>query len=168
LAKKGFTLMEVMLGIALAGLLLVMLCGVFVYGLNAIEKGRIRSTALNLAERKISESHNLVKRAGSGDHLKGSDLSNIISDSNEIFYGGSPADPGQECELWVSDPSIDTRIIATGSTSIKDTAYFDYAFIFEDTLYSDLKRVCVEIYWEDEERVGIKKVYLESFVSRWQ
>ncbi len=167
MAKKGFTLMEVMLGIALAGLLLVMLCGVFVYGLNAIEKGRIRSTALNLAERKISESHNLVKRAGSGDHLKGSDLRNIISDSNEILYSGSPADPGQICKLWINDYDA-SRIIATGSTSIKDTADFDYAFIFEDTLYRDLKRVCVEIYWEDEERVGIKKVYLESFVSRWQ
>ena len=166
--KKGFTLVEVMLGIALAGLLLVMLCGVFVYGLNAIEKGRIRSTAINLVERKISEAHNMVKRAGSDDSLTYEELLENISDSEEIFYNGVLLSGGEDCNLWVVDPSIDNTIEARGTISIKDTADFDYIFVFEDSSWPDVKEVSVGLYWEDEERVGIKKVYLESLVSKFQ
>ena len=160
--KKGFTLVEVMIGIGLAGLLIVMLCGVFVYGLNAIEKGRLRSTALNLAERKISEAHNIIRASDNG-YISGEILDRLISDNKgTITYDGTAidlTDPDYNIDLW---NVTGNTIRAEGTTVIRGTADYDYIFTMEDSSYylahpdMALKKITVEISWK-EERVGGKK-----------
>jgi len=163
--KKGFTLIEVLLGTGLAGVLLVMMCGVFVYGLNAIEKGRIRTTALNLADRKISESHNLMKALqGVTGEIKGNRLADILSDNRTVKVNGSSVDSSGTYSLL--DPLNPAPVEAEGSVTIKGTGDFHYIYSLTD--YEDnIKKVSVEIYWQ-EGRVGSKKIFLESLVSKYQ
>ena len=164
--KKGFTLVEILFAVGLAGVLLVTICGVFVHGLNAIEKGRIRSTALNLADRKISETHNLMKTIGRGAiTVSGEDILKSFSDYTSIKYNGNTVSPSYACEkFW--DPG--NKLELEGKTYINGTAEYKYKYTLEDYLTSiDIKKVTIEVTWEDE-RVGSKKVYLESLVSKFQ
>lgn len=162
--KKGFTLIEVLLATGLAGVLLVMICGVFVYGLNAIEKGRIRTTALNLADRKISESHNLMKILNSAGDIKGDKLTAVISDNNIIKINGSKVDPAGNYSIW--DPLNPVSIEAEGTVNIKGTGNFNYLYSLTDYDHN-IKKVSVELYWQ-EGKIGSKKIFLESLVSRHQ
>ena len=165
LMKKGFTLIEVLLGIGLSGVLLVMICGVFVYGLNAIEKGRIRTTALNLADRKISESHNLMKTIkGSAGEIKGDRLTTVISDNSIIKINGSNVEPAGNYSIW--DPLNPISIESEGTVTIKGTGNFNYIYSLTD-YDNNIKKVSVEIYWR-EGKAGSKKIFLESLVSRHQ
>ncbi len=161
--KKGFTLIEILLGTGLAGVLLVMMCGVFVYGLNAIEKGRIRTTALNLADRKISESHNMMKILTPEGKIKGDKLSAVISNSKVIKFNGSNVNPAENYPIW--DPG-GVSVEAEGTVTIKGTGDFNYIYALTD--YADnIKKVSIEVYWL-EGKVGSKKIFLESLVSRHQ
>ncbi len=161
--KKGFTLVEILLGTGLAGVLLVMMCGVFVYGLNAIEKGRIRTTALNLADRKISESHNLMKTLNSAGEIKGDRLNTVISDNRVIKFNESNINPAGNYSIW--DPG-GVSIESEGTVTIKGTGDFHYIYSLTD--YADnIKKVSVEVYWQ-EGKIGSKKIFLESLVSRYQ
>ena len=163
--KKGFTLIEVLLGIGLSGVLLIMMCGVFVYGLNAIEKGRIKTTALNLADRKISESHNLMKALQDiTGNIKGDRLTDILSDNRTVKINGSPVDSSATYSLL--DSLNPAPVEAEGTVKIKGTGDFHYIYSLTD--YADnIKKVSVEIYWQ-EGRVGSKKIFLESLVSKYQ
>lgn len=53
--RKGFTLSEVIISIAIMGLLIITVLGVFSAGVNAIKKGRYQATAISLLESKISQ-----------------------------------------------------------------------------------------------------------------
>ena len=50
--NKGFTLIETVLSIALMGVVIVTVLGVFVKGSQALKKGRYRLIGVNIAQRK--------------------------------------------------------------------------------------------------------------------
>jgi len=52
---KGFTLAEMIMGIAVMGFIIVIIAGVFVHGLSAIKKGKYKSGAINIASSKLAE-----------------------------------------------------------------------------------------------------------------
>lgn len=159
--EKGFSLAELILAVALTGLLLIVICGVFIFGLNAIEKSKIRSTALNLADKKIAETKNLIMTLDDYDRITGDRLISIISDSNEIKVGGQIITADEEYEItW---GLTGNELTATGEISIAGTTDYNYQYELKDDQLN-LKKVRVEVTWE-EERVGPQKVVLESLVS---
>ena len=158
--KNGFTLAELMVSLGLAGIILVVLCGVFVYGMSGIKKGKLRTTALELADRKIAEVQNLM-RSLDGNYIKGSDLSSIISDHSNLLVNGSSVDPDIEYNIW--DPN-GCKVEAEGTVSVRGTADYIYLFRLED-YDRNLKKIRVEVTWK-EEKTGPKKIFLETIVSQ--
>ena len=158
--KNGFTLAELMVSLGLAGIILVVLCGVFVYGLSGIKKGKLRITALELADRKIAEAQNLV-RSLDGNYIKGSDLASIISNQSELLVNGSPVEPDMEYNIWDSGGCI---VETHGTVPIKGTGDYTYLFRLED-YDRNLKKIRVEVTWK-EEKSGPKKIFLETIVSK--
>lgn len=52
---KGSNLIEIVLAIALLGMVIVIISGVFISGLESIKKGKEIAVALNIAKKKIDE-----------------------------------------------------------------------------------------------------------------
>lgn len=52
---KGFSLAELVIGIAIMGFIIISVLAVFFNGINAIKKGRYQSSAVNMLESKISQ-----------------------------------------------------------------------------------------------------------------
>jgi len=158
--KNGFTLAELMVSLGLAGIILVVLCGVFVCGLSGIKKGKLRTTALELADRKISEAQNLM-RSLDGNYIKGSELSSIISNQTSLLVNGTSVDPDMEYNIW---DLTGCTVEAQGNVMVKGTADYSYLFILHD-YDRNLKKIRVEVTWK-EEKTGPKKIFLESIVSQ--
>jgi len=57
--KKGFSLIETVIAIALMGVVIITVLGVFISGNNAIKSGRYTTVALNIGKEKIAETGNL-------------------------------------------------------------------------------------------------------------
>ncbi len=162
-----------MIAIGLAGVLMVVLCGVFVHGLDAIKKGRFRSTALNIADKKIVQFNGLMKSVYDNGQIKGNELRAIITDGDtgvkSIKISGADVLDENTYIVWpdgaASSPVIPIEV--EGSVSIKGTANYKYKLTATDYKYPVekwIKQVRVEVKWE-EERVGSKNVFLESLVS---
>ncbi len=158
--KNGFTLAELMVSLGLAGIILVVLCGVFVYGLSGIKKGKLRTTALELADRKIAEAQNLI-RSLDGNYIKGSDLSSIISNQSKLLVNGTSPDRDMEYNIWDSGGCT---VEAEGTVPIKGTGDYTYLFRLED-YDRNLKKIRVEVTWK-EEKSGPRKIFLETIVSK--
>lgn len=172
--NKGFTLIEIVIAVGLAGILLVTLCGVFVQGLNAIKKGRFRSTAMNLADKKIIQVRQLL---GSNSQIIGDTAYSTISDGDdtsnatELKIGGVNIGAGNTStyDLWKVPPTPD--IYAHGYITVNGTARYEYKLNVADEISIEtpkgLKKVRIELTWK-EERAGEHKVFLESFVAMKQ
>jgi prepilin-type N-terminal cleavage/methylation domain-containing protein len=172
--KKGFSLVEILIAVALAGILLVTLCGVFVQGLNAIKKGRFRSTAMNIADKKIIQVRRLVKSVGFGSQITGNEAYSIVSDGDdtsnatELKIGSSNVASGDTNTYEIWTPS-NSNIYAHGYITIKGTARYEYKLNVNDEPYTEVpmggvKKIRIEITWK-EERAGDHKVVLESLVA---
>lgn len=57
---QGFTLTELVIGIAIMGFVIISVLAVFFNGINAIKKGRYQSSAVNMLESKISQTRLLL------------------------------------------------------------------------------------------------------------
>ena len=57
---KGFSLAELVIGIAIMGFIIISVLAVFFNGINAIKKGRYQSSAVNVLETKISQARLLL------------------------------------------------------------------------------------------------------------
>lgn len=143
-----------------------MLCGVFIYGLNAINKGRFRTGAFNIAEKKIVQVRRLIK-AVQTTTITGEELRSIITDGDTsvktLTIDGLPVTAdGSSYIIWPDPGPMSLK--AEGVVTVTGTATYNYTLYLS---YRDLwlKNVRVEVTWE-EERVGPKKVILESIVSR--
>ncbi|MEQ8187494.1 MAG: hypothetical protein ABRQ39_05930 [Candidatus Eremiobacterota bacterium] len=141
-----------------------MLCGVFVYGLNAINKGRLRTDAFNIADKKIVQVRRLMN-AVQGTKITGEELRTIITDGDTSVKTVTIDDNSVVADstlytIW-PDPapvSLKSEGIVTGSA----VYYYTLSVVYYDLW---VKKVRVEVTWK-EERVGPQKVVLESIVSR--
>ncbi|MEQ8223473.1 MAG: hypothetical protein ABRQ37_14275 [Candidatus Eremiobacterota bacterium] len=143
-----------------------MLCGVFVYGLNAINKGRLRTGAFNIADKKIVQVRRLMK-AVQATTITGEELRAILTDGDTslktLTINDNPVTADSTSYTIWPDPAP-MSLKAEGKVMVKGTATYNYTL---SLTYRDLwlKKVRVEVTWE-EERVGPQKVVLESIVSR--
>jgi len=146
--------------------LLTMLCGVFVYGLNAINKGRLRTDAFNIADKKIVQVRRLMN-AVQGTKITGEELRTIITDGDTsvktvTIDDNSVAGDSTLYTIWPDPAPVSLK--AEGTVTVTGSAGYYYTL---SVVYYDLwvKKIRVEVTWK-EERVGPQKVVLESIVSR--
>jgi len=165
--ENAFSLAEMVIAVAFTGMLLVVICGVFIYGLNSIEKSRIRSTALNLADRKIEETRNLMSSLDVYYKIKGDKLIGNFSDAETVEYNTATVDPAVEYEIWPSDPASSCNIYLTGKIPVTGTADYEINYLLEDyTPSKELKKITVEVTWK-EEKTGPQKVVLKTLMSQY-
>ena len=143
-----------------------MLCGVFIYGLNAINKGRFRTGAFNIADKKIVQVRRLMN-AVQATTITGEELKSIITDGDTsvktLTVNDVPVTADATSYTIWPDP-VPMSLKAEGMVKVTGTASYNYTlYLTYHKLW--LKKVRVEVTWE-EERVGQKKVILESIVSR--
>ena len=154
--KKGFTLIEIMTAIAILGLVIVTICGVFIHGLNAIKKGKYRACAIHIAKQKFNE------------------LGEInLGDPSGIPVKKLSEPPPEECiEGWQnSDPDIGDYIRWDASTPLykisgkQKMAGIEYDFdVVIEHYHKNLKKVTVKVTWKEIE--GERKVELCTLLSR--
>ena len=87
--KKAFTLTETVIAVAIMGLIIITVLGVFVTGNNAIKKGRSVIVATNIAEKKTfrnKKSFCKISKLGNSSthepHQLAQKLTNIVLPSN--------------------------------------------------------------------------------------
>ncbi|MEQ8168353.1 MAG: hypothetical protein ABRQ38_05615 [Candidatus Eremiobacterota bacterium] len=151
-----------------------MLCGVFVYGLKAIEKSRYRTTAMNIGDRKITYARKMIKEL-----VKEADSSNIVGSrayellskgdepNSEVKVGGvnvTSTETGK-IKIFKISPLEPVNIDVHGFVKIAGTARYEYKMHMEDYNLGDcLKKVKVELYWK-EENIGSTSLSIQSLLS---
>ena len=143
-------------------------------GLSAIKKGRFRSTAMNIADKKTIQLRRLVKTVGYGSNITGDEAYSIVTDGDdtstatELKIGSSNVAPGDTNTYKIWDISTG-NIYAHGYITINGTAKYEYKLNVNDEPYAEVpiggvKKIRIEITWK-EERAGDHKVVLESLVA---
>lgn len=152
--KEGFSLTEVVIGVALMGLVIIVICGVFVQGLNAIKKGKYRAMALHIANQKYSELTNV-----DWSHPYGIVEDDLCSPPTGYIEGSSYSSSGGYID-WTGGSCI-----VEGSQTM-DNIDYDYRIIFEPygTAMKNLKKVSVIVRWKEIN--GEQKVRLCTLISR--
>lgn len=153
LFKKGFSFIELLLAIALLGVIIVTILGVFVHGLHAIKKSRYRVIAVNIANKKCSELRYLF--LNNGDPISADTIKNNI-------YGTDNVD---------SDFKWDSGTIEIIGKETADHIPYNFIINISQEGSSDtkglillLKKIDIEINWKEVE--GIRNVKMSTYLSR--
>jgi len=168
--KKGFTLIEILIAICFIGVILVTVSGVFVQGNNAIKKGRTRSTAINIADKKVAHVHEMVDLARA-DVIIGSSLINVLTDGDSagstVKFNGSVVVPGNDYIIWPDGTTPAIPIESQGTFIVKGSGSYDYKLTITDYNYpaeTFLKKVRIEVTWKE---TGLnQKFFMESLISK--
>jgi prepilin-type N-terminal cleavage/methylation domain-containing protein len=152
LRKKGFSLTEIVIAIALLGMVIAIVCGVFVKGLEAIKKGKYRSAGLHVADKKFTEFNNYDLADPNGI---------IITEPNQYIKGVTSA--SSSSIPWNSLlGTVDCVIYGT-----EDMVGINYNFSIKVEGYqNNIKKVSVTVTWPEID--GTKTVQLSKLVSRQQ
>jgi len=165
-----------MVATALAGILLVMLCGVFVYGLKAIEKSRYRATAMNIGDRKIIHARKMMKeliKEASSSNIVGARAYYILTNgddpNSEVKVNGTGVTSTEtgKIDIFKVMPIEPVKVDVHGFVTIAGTARYEYKMHMEDyNLGVDkyLKKIKVELYW-NEEKTGSTSLSIQSLLS---
>jgi len=142
--KKAFSLVEIMTGIGLLGLIIITICGVFVHGLEAIKKGRYKGGAIHIANQKFDE----VKEADWGDP-SGVPTAGLSDAPPAGYIEGFDfcIDPGYgSCIGWKkTDYMGEYRI-----SGLQNMSGIDYGFdIYIDCYGDNIKKVTVKVTWQE-------------------
>jgi prepilin-type N-terminal cleavage/methylation domain-containing protein len=149
--RKGFTLVELTIAIALFAIVILVVCGVFSKSLQGIKKGQQTSTVFEIANKKLDE----VKR------IDMSDPDGILIKSLYTSIEGydPPTVNIDDYILW----DTTGEITITGKEG--DRGEFKFTVIIKGEA-QDLKRIHVEVVWNDEALNKKKTTKLESFLAR--
>ncbi len=170
---KGFTLTETVISIAIMGLVIITVLGVFAMGNNAIKKGRSIVIATNIAEKKISEVRNLLAKYP--DYIttitetifRESITSIDAVNPNSIIIWNASAGPPPVPMAMTPD-----TITITGTEVIPRSGDYSYTITIKDYIDSstiklpDLKKVDVEVRWLDPPSTIEKKLVISSLVAK--
>ena len=136
--QKGFSLFEIVIAIALLGLVMVSVCSVFAYGIESIKKGQKNAIAIHIGKKKLNELNNID-----------------LNDPNGITYkslctsieGYDPAQtpPTENCISW----DITGQHDITGSEKIAGSSYNFTVGI--EGFQPGLKKISVTVKWFDSE-----------------
>jgi prepilin-type N-terminal cleavage/methylation domain-containing protein len=152
--KKGFTLSEIVIAVALLGIILVVISLVFMKGLFAIKKGRYRATAFNIANSKFVELSNAGLSEPNG--IPVADFPILIKGyTGCVDHGNTTSIP------WPDSGGIDYEI-----TGVEQFPGLDYNFDITVQSYGDnLKKIGVEVTWNQPD-VGKQRIQLYTLLTR--
>ena len=156
--KKAFSLMEIMVAISLLGLVIIIVCGVFVRGLDAIKKGKYRACAIHVCNQKFSELDNLDFGNPSGIEIE----SIKVPPPDGYIEGFADFDShGNSIIPWDSTMGVvDFEILG-----LQEMAGIEYNFhIFIEGYDVNLKKFKIQINWQ--EPGGKRKLILSKLVTR--
>lgn len=158
--QKAFSLTEVIIAVAILGIVLVTVCGVFVHGLHSIKKSKYRSGAINIANQKFDEIKEADWSCPSGlpvDKLSQPSPDGVIDGFVSCLSNGN--DP---YILW------DTQVAAfvIYGFQVMGGIEYDYTISIEPTKPYDpyVKRVSVLVEWDEVE--GKKDLELVMLIAR--
>lgn len=152
--KKGFSLLEIVIAIALLGLVMVTICTVFARGLQAIKKGQKSSAALYIANKKIDE----VVNADLSDPY---DILPKKLCENIAGYDPSSINPSSPDIDW--DDTFDTTVIK-GQENVGEVKY-DFEITIKGYV-KDLKKVIVKLTWVDPVMGGAKSMVIHTLLAK--
>ena len=139
LFKRGFSLAEVVIAVALLGVIIVIISGVFVRGLHAIKKSRYRVVAVNISDKKCSELRylflNTITPISRGE----------IADS---IYGAESVDNDFDWGTLVS-PAPPVHI--EGKETVDNIEYSFIIEISDEGTVDGLKEVEIKMVWPEVE-----------------
>jgi prepilin-type N-terminal cleavage/methylation domain-containing protein len=151
--KKGFSLLELLVAVAILGVILVTVCGVFIHGLNSIKKGKEIALSLTLANKKIDELNNLELRDPNGIKKK-----NLC----EMIEGYAPVSILPENTYISWGISGEQEI-----TGVETRAGIEYRFTIKiKGFQQDLKKITVEITHPGLDPQGTKKIEINTLLAR--
>ncbi len=158
--RKGFSLTEIVLAVALLGLVLVIVCSVFFKALMGIKRGQTGGTAMYIIGKKIDE----VKSVDLGK-TDGIDIKELYQHIEG--YDPPPADLGKKYLSW-NTTEFSEKVI-TGKEGTKG----EYEFTIEIKNYyegasaiEDLKKVTVEVKWLDSLQGKKRNLKVDTFLAR--
>lgn len=165
--RRGFTLIETVMSIAIMALVIVNVLGVFAIGNNAIKKSKSIVIATNVAEKKISEIKNLCTIYKDYNvNITDTDITDNISGSNITI---TPMPP---FKLWQKPPASMTATSIYGIEKIDNVGDFkfeieinDYIDSYLTTIY-DVKKVMVTVKWIDPPSMEEKKSSIITLIAK--
>ncbi|MEQ8171597.1 MAG: type II secretion system protein [Candidatus Eremiobacterota bacterium] len=166
--SRGFSLVETVISVAIMGIVIVTVLGVFVAGNNAIKKGRYRTAGVNIAEKKIAEIRNLLITY---PHVNTDMRSNINSSTISGTIDHIEPSSGQLI-VWHDPVASMTAFGIYGLENISTTGDYEFAIKLEDyvdsstTTIFNLKLVTVTIYWIDPVSGRQKITKMSSLIAR--
>ncbi|MEQ8222247.1 MAG: type II secretion system protein [Candidatus Eremiobacterota bacterium] len=159
-SKKGFSLTEIIIAVALLGIALVTVCSVFSRALIGIKRGQTGGTAMYIANKKIDEVRSLDLGQTKGIYI------------NELYqhiegYNPPPTDLGKEYISW------DTTEFSEKTITGKEGTRGEYEFTIEIKNYyegaiavENFKKITVEVTWLDSLLGEKKKLKVDTFLAR--
>jgi type II secretory pathway pseudopilin PulG len=169
--KKGFSLIETVIAIALVGMVIVTILLVFTRGNDAIKKSRSIIMATTMAEKKISEVRNLMaKYPKYGEIIDETEFRESISDMYTIDPNSIAIWNGIEA-TGTSLPMSPDTITITGTENTGLGIYEFEIIIIDYTepvegLQPDIKDVSVEITWTDPPSTLLKKLKMKTLIAK--
>ena len=167
LNRRGFTLVETVISIAIMALVIVNVLGVFAIGNNAIKKSKSIVTATNVAEKKIAEIKNFCTTYKDYNvDITDTDISDNISGNNITI---NPVPP---FKLWQSPPAPMTATSIYGIEKIDNVGDFKFEIEINDYIDSslitvyDIKKVMVTVKWIDPPSMEEKKSSIITLIAK--
>jgi len=156
--KKAFSLMEIVVAVALLGMVISIVCGVFVHGLHAIKKGKYRAGAIHVANQKFAELNNLDFGDPNGIpvvELKVPPPDGYI-EGFASYVAHRTGDIPWNTLIGVSDFEV---------TGVQDMGWVDYNFHIKIEGYDiNLKKIVVEVTWKEPD--GNRKLELSRLMTK--
>jgi len=153
-SRKGFTLAELIMGIAIMGFIIVIISGVFVHGLSAIKKGKYKSGAINIASSKLAE---LKKIPLQNVVIYRSAIKSAISDTpdvdNDLTWGASSV------PVVIKGQQISNNIPYKYTMTVNEYTEDPNSHI------SNIKKVTLLVTWEEPGQ-GEKSLKTVTLVSK--
>jgi prepilin-type N-terminal cleavage/methylation domain-containing protein len=158
--RKGFSLTEIVLAVALLGLVLVIVCSVFFKALMGIKRGQTGGTAMYIVSKKIDEVKSVDLGKTNGIYIK--ELYQHIEGYD------TPAIDADKYISWISTDAVSEKTI-----SGKEGPGGEYKFKIDVKNYyensssvDNLKIVIVEVTWHDSLQGKEKSLKVDTLLAR--
>lgn len=140
---KGFSLVEMVIGVALMGLLIVSVLAVFSSGVNALKKGNFQAAVTRYTESKVAQVRLLFTKCPQFNRDVEDEIKEVITGKN-ISISPSGYAP---VYIWKYPPEA-TSIIIEGEEDMAGIGFFKFEITIEDyegpTYNYDIKKVKVK------------------------
>ncbi len=154
---KAFTLVEILISLAIIGLVVTSALGLFIIGSNAIKQASTHRDVTWVMEKKLSEVKDLYEKYPHSEYSSGitmAQISEIISNVSGILPGANPVD------LW----SASGLSSIWGKERINKISYNFIISFYSNT--DEIKQVGLVVTWYDPVTGKGKQDSSTIFISR--